>query len=398
MIIAGAIFLLIPALAAILYLFVLAVAGRMRVGNLSQPAQFTTSRIAVIIPAHNESTGIRSAIQSCLNCDYPERLRQVIVIADNCTDDTAWVAKDAGATCWERNEPLQRGKGLALAWTFDRLASESFDAYLILDADCGLDRHALRLVDASLQQGHQAIQLNHRVTNPDASPISYAATVGRILEYDLGYAPKSALGLSSLLVGTGMVLHRDLLERHPWTAASCAEDTEYTIELARHGIPIYFLANAYIDWSCIESPSQLAVQRRRWAEGNLALGRGQIAALALGGLRRGNLLLMDLAWSLLLQSRPLLLAHAAITILYFSTLAYWSPTPAAQNALITALLLTVLWMLYLAFGIASLGLTTHRTKLLLQSPLVIGNMTLVALRSLWSTPTSEWQRTPREKS
>ncbi|MCA9152979.1 MAG: hypothetical protein KDA92_26935, partial [Planctomycetales bacterium] len=94
----------------------------------------------------------------------------------------------------------------------------------------------------------------------------------------------------------------------------------------------------------------------------------------------------------------LLLAHAAITILYFSTLAYWSPTPATQNALITALILAVLWMLYLAFGIVSLGLTAHRTKLLLQSPLVIGNMTLVALRSLWSTPMSEWQRTPREKS
>ena len=146
-----------------------------------------------------------------IDADYPRELLDVVVIADNCTDATGGRAEQAGARCLTRHAPATPGKGPALTWAFDQLLATDADAFLVMDADCRLERDTLRIVDHFLQDGDRVLQTNHRVTNADASPISYAAAVGRTLEYDLFFAPKSRLGLAVLLVGTGMVFQRSVL-------------------------------------------------------------------------------------------------------------------------------------------------------------------------------------------
>ena len=132
------------------------------------------------------------------------------------------------------------------------------------------------------------LQARDAVSNPDASPISYAAAVGNVIENDLFYAPKSRLGLAVLLRGTGMVLHREILEQHPWSALSNTEDIEYSLSLIERGIATRFLPEVSV-WSDFpENAEQLQVQRRRWASGSA--GRAGVRSFRLigQGLRRGE--------------------------------------------------------------------------------------------------------------
>ena len=92
---------------------------------------------ALIVPAHNESSVIRRTLSSIQEQDYPRRLFRLFVVADNCTDDTAAIARGAGAECLERSDREKRGKGWALLWAFERLTEGNVqpDAYVIIDAD-----------------------------------------------------------------------------------------------------------------------------------------------------------------------------------------------------------------------------------------------------------------------
>src|SRR5579884_4034850 len=80
--------------------------------------------LAVVIPAHDEETQIVTTVRSIQACDYDPARRRIIVIADNCSDQTAAAARRSGAEVWERSDPLHRGKGHALAWAFDRVLKD----------------------------------------------------------------------------------------------------------------------------------------------------------------------------------------------------------------------------------------------------------------------------------
>ena len=107
-------------------------------------ARSASHHFAIVIPAHNEESVISQKLRSCAELDYPAEKFIIYVIVDNCTDRTAGVAAGHGATCWIRRDDRRRGKGYALEWAFARLQSEKYDAFVVLDADCRLDRHALR--------------------------------------------------------------------------------------------------------------------------------------------------------------------------------------------------------------------------------------------------------------
>ncbi len=354
------------------------------------------TQLAILIPAHNEALGIAATIRSCLALDYPPDRYQIVVLADNCDDATAELAREMGVTCWERDDPASPGKGPALGWAFQRLLQGSADAFLVLDADCQLASEALRIVDAFLQAGDRVLQLNHAVCNPDASPISYAAGVGRTLEYDLFFAPKSRLGLSVMLVGTGMVLHRETLERTPWSSTSCAEDTEYTQRLAEQRQPVRFVANAHVRVASVESAEALRIQRGRWAAGNLPLGQRHALRLLWRGIRERNLLLADFAWTLLLLSRPLVLLHLAATLAVgLLLLPRWVPPRLSGMLAGLTLALVPLYGAYLISGIVSLGMNRTRAGHLLRSPGVLLRLCTISLWALIGPRSAHWARTPR---
>jgi len=125
------------------------------------------TRFLVVIPAHDEAALIGETVRSVLASDYPPSLRQVVVIADNCTDGTAAEARAAGAVCLERADPHRRGKPWALNWAFRTLDLSACDAVAMIDADTVVDAQFLRVMDGRLQRGERAIQGYYGVLNPD---------------------------------------------------------------------------------------------------------------------------------------------------------------------------------------------------------------------------------------
>src|SRR5258708_26989340 len=150
----------LPVAAWTTYLAVLALLSRGR--GHPPDAAGTPSKFDVVVPAHNEANGIAATVKDLLSVDYPSAMRRVLVVADNCSDDTASVAAVAGATVLERNDTSRRGKGYALAHAFERSMSEgSADAIVVVDADTKVTPNLLRASDVRRLGRARPVQAEH---------------------------------------------------------------------------------------------------------------------------------------------------------------------------------------------------------------------------------------------
>lgn len=389
------ILVLFPAVLACFYYWFLAIYAFYGKEKRNAIKDESIHSFAIIIPAHNEGSVITETLKSCAQIDYPSNKFQVFVIADNCTDNTAEIARNNGVICYERQDDVNIGKGFALSWAFEHVLPKKFDGLIVIDADCSVDAHALREFDQRFKDGDSVLQANDVASNPDASPMSYAVAVGNLIENDLFYAPKSRLGLAVFLRGTGMVFHRDILLRFPWKAHSIVEDVEYTLNLLRHNIPVRFVQNVKVRSAFPVTQEQLNVQRTRWASGNLNFGKKHVLKLILEGVHQRKLVISDAGFTFLILSRPLLLAQI-VSALIISGISWWT-----TGSIITASLFIVagsiffLLSAYLGLGIIFLGITRHRLLLLLHVPLVVLRLFVIAILSLLGANEIRWEKTPR---
>jgi hypothetical protein len=386
---------LVPAVLCCAYYLFLAAVQLLAGERRRSPETGAAHTFAILIPAHDEEAALPATLLACADLDYPADKVRVYVVADNCADQTAAVAAAAGAVVLERRDDERRGKGPALAWALERILPARPGAVVVLDADCRLDRHALRAFDERLSAGDAVLQASYVAANPEDSATSYAVAVGNLLENDLFYAPKSRLGLAVLLRGTGMVFRRDVLERFPWRAHSVTEDTEYTLELLRAGVPVRFLPHTRVVSEFPAHAGQLRVQRRRWAVGNLRFGKAQALRLMAEGIATGRGTLLDLGWTLLVLSRPLVLAEALAALLLAALCTGLTPGPLSGGLLATGLAVILLQGLYVALGIARLGVSGRRLWLLAGSAAVFARLLGITLRGLFGRDRLAWVRTPR---
>src|SRR5262245_25126987 len=133
----------------------------------------TSSTFLIVVPAYDEEAGIAETVRSCLALEYPRERFEVVVIADNCTDSTAAIARSEGATVVERLDPSKKSKGYAIEYLIDRFQQEGrlrgVDALVIIDADSTASSNLLRGFAGMLERGHEWIQCYYTVANPDAS-------------------------------------------------------------------------------------------------------------------------------------------------------------------------------------------------------------------------------------
>ena len=253
-----------------------------------------------LIPAHNEESGLPDTLSSLKKLIYPSDCIRVVVIADHCSDRTAEVARSFGARCLERIEG-QGGKGAALAWAIDRLKSEEivYDAAVIIDADTVASPNVLRAFNEGLCKGHTVQQGYNYLSNPWESPFTRIIAVTSILKNGLFYAGKSRIGLSGMLTGTGMCLHRTVLERYGWTAFSVGEDWEFSVSLLLAGEQIVFNPDARVFAKESHGMKEASHQRLRWASGRHAVGSNTASQLIVKGLREGRWRLAEAALTLL---------------------------------------------------------------------------------------------------
>jgi cellulose synthase/poly-beta-1,6-N-acetylglucosamine synthase-like glycosyltransferase len=236
-------------------------------------------RLLFLVPAHNEELLITACVRSLLDVDYSAVDRRVIVVADNCTDATARLAREAGAECLERSDLVQPGKPRALAWALGQLELDSWDAIVVVDADSTVERGFARAVAAFAPLNDIVIQANFLVLNEWESWLTRLGGVLSRCRYEVTYPLKQRAGINCPMTGNGMVIGLGRPLRDGWKAFSITEDSELYATYTAAGIPIKHAANANLFSQEAVSLNQGTTQRRRWLAGRLWVIRQYGAAI-----------------------------------------------------------------------------------------------------------------------
>lgn len=263
--------------------------------EVASPPYFT-----FVVPAHNESQGIERTVASLRSVDYPNDRFSVLVVADNCSDDTKERAKYAGARVLERRNLEQRGKGYALELAFATLISEeNSDAIVVVDADSDVSPNLLKAMAIRLQEGEGAMQAHYGVRNVDASWRTRLMDLAFTLYHGVRSSARERLMLSTGLRGNGMAFSINTLRRVPYRSYSLVEDVEYGIELGLNGIRVAYVGEAEVRGEMVAGGEASESQRRRWEQGRRGLILRYAPRLLVGAVREHNAVLFDLALDLL---------------------------------------------------------------------------------------------------
>jgi glycosyltransferase involved in cell wall biosynthesis len=225
------------------------------------------AQFAILIPAHNEVALLGFLLDSLAALNYPKDHYAVYVIADNCTDTTADLARArAWVHVYERFDQQKRGKGYALNWLLEQLKKDRlhYDAYIILDADSVVDSTFLLAMNSKLIQGVRALQACYTVLNVTESPSSALRWLALSLVNHVRPLGRNAIGASSTLTGNGMCFSHDLLEEYPWQAFSLTEDYQYYLRLVQHGERILYVPDAIVRSVMPTTFAKMRTQDIRW--------------------------------------------------------------------------------------------------------------------------------------
>jgi 1,2-diacylglycerol 3-beta-glucosyltransferase len=256
-------------------------------------------RFRIVVPAHNEAAGIAATVRSLLSLDYPRELYDVLVVADNCADDTADRAGAAGAEVLVRNDTERRGKGYALLHAFERLSDE-IDAVVVIDADTVVSPNLLQAFAARLELGAEAVQADYAVRNPEASWRTRLVAIAFGSFHVVRSRGRERLKLSAGLRGNGMCFSTKVLREVPHEAFSIVEDVEYGIRLGEAGYRVHYADEAHVYGEMVSSAAAASSQRTRWEGGRARLARAHAGRLLRAAVRRRDRVLADLAVDLLI--------------------------------------------------------------------------------------------------
>lgn len=288
--------LLLPAFS--LLLLTLAALGVRHPAKLDLPvASGFLPRVAVLVPAHNESVHVLPTL-ACLQAQLGPADR-LVVVADNCHDDTAALARQAGAEVVERQDGTLRGKGYALACGIEWLRADPPDVVLVIDADCMVSDHAVAAIAAECQRSRLPVQmLDLMQAGPQAGlklRILEFAMLMKNLVRPLG---TFRLGRACHLMGTGMAFPWPLIASARLADGHLAEDMKLGVALTKAGLPPRFLASVQVSSAFVQDSAAAKVQKSRWEHGHLATMQEELPGLLAATLRQRTpellVLLLDL--------------------------------------------------------------------------------------------------------
>ncbi len=382
------VFLLVLESLACLWLFLLAMGAWFFKPKKIEEAPFL--RMGVLIPAHNEELQMEETISAVFRCNYPDDLLTVFVVADNCSDRTAEVARSCGAVVAERYNQELRGKGQALDWflSTQRALYASCDLLTIIDADVAPEPEYFKELNNSLSHPEvQVVQAYNGVANPyDSWRTALMCAAFNVFNH-LRMAGSLFLFGTATLKGNGMAFRKEILQSYGWPAHSVVEDVEFSLMLLRDRIDVHYNPKAVIRSEMAVSHVQAASQRERWEGGRFALARQLIPRLlkrCYKGEFRYIHALMDLAIP------PLsLLIMAVVATLIVS----WLFIPSVLS-------ISVLCLLCIVFYVVS-GQLLMRAPLrlwgyLISAPVYILWKCLIYVKMAFFTRGGQWTRTLRK--
>ena len=347
--------------------------------------------VVVLVPAHNEEQGIASTVAQILQADYASGQIRVVVIADNCTDGTATVARQAGAQVVERTDLVNRGKGQALGWALreHRVLFAGSGLLAIIDADMNVEAGFFAAMAQLFRlESIQVAQGRYVISNPARGVLSAIGFASYCYVNHVRPAGRCFWGGTADLKGSGMMFRTDFLLARGWTAHSIAEDIQLGKELMLEGVPVAFAQDAIVSSDIPATLAQVQVQQARW-EGGKHHVIASVIPRALAALwRRPSLLLLDGMLDMLVPS----LAVVALLDVCGLALGWWAipatmPVFAGSLAVFAAAVLTGLLL-----NRAPAGVYLR----LVSAPVFLLWKLLLLARLAIRPPETTWNRTPRD--
>jgi cellulose synthase/poly-beta-1,6-N-acetylglucosamine synthase-like glycosyltransferase len=360
------------------------------VSHSPEPPLDESMFLAVLVPAHNEAVGISSTLESIARDLRPQD--KILVVADDCTDDTALIAKANGAMVVERFEPTLRGKGYALDYGLKCLQADPPDVVIFVDADCDVEPGSLpRLAHQALAQ-NRPIQASYLIEQPTQQSLKGAISAFAIrVKNFVRPLGLQRLHAPCLLTGAGIAL--------PWQAATAVtlasshivEDMKWGIDLALNGhLPIFYPEARVISRLPDEDPAAKK-QRTRWEHGHLQVLTSYTPTLLWQGLRQRNFSLLALALELsVLPLSLLVMVWSGVTAAALSLMALGGPVWPLGIAILAGIgLLSAIFLAWVRYGQSILSLT----QLVMVPIYILWKIPLYIRFAL--KPEKQWVRTQR---
>lgn len=379
----------------VIVLLVEVIGGLWSIGK--EPEEFARpqaiGRVAIVVPAHNESEGIGPTLHDILpQLGGRDRL---LVVADNCTDDTAAIAAEAGAEVIVRQDPVRIGKGYAMAWAIAHLAKDPPDLVLFIDADCRVEADLVAKLRNVCQQTGRPVQALYLMKSAASSEVNHSlsefAWILRNFVRPLGLR---FFRRPVQLMGTGMMFPWDVIKLAPLASGNLVEDLRLGLDLAAAGKPAYFFPFAKVTSHFPATVKGRDSQRQRWIQGHIATIVRSVPKLVALAISRRNLDLLALALDLLVPPLSLLglLTAGMLGLTLLLALFGMSPLPLFIASANLVIFVAAVFLAWREFGRdilpASVGLSVG--GMMLQKMGVYG-------RLLRGRIAGEWVRTDRSK-
>ncbi|MBC7755577.1 MAG: glycosyltransferase family 2 protein [Bdellovibrio sp.] len=303
--------------------------------------------VAVLIPAHNEALVIAKTIQTIL----PQLAEgdQLLVVADNCNDDTTSIAKNLGANVVERFNTTLRGKGYALDYGIQYLHNKPPQVVMIVDADCNISAHFIQVLaqaSVQLQRPVQALDLMLAPANPSLKMrIAEFAWLVKNKVRPLGF---KALGLPCQLMGTGMAFLWQDISTMSLANGHIAEDMKLGIDFCRADKAAVFIPDVLVTSLFPQGEQASTTQRARWEHGHLGMIISEAPSLILESIKTRNVQMFGLACDLIVPPLAVLVL-LCLAVFIASAIAQAQLALMISSLLLIALAMAVL-LAWLFFG------------------------------------------------
>ncbi|NET35953.1 MAG: glycosyltransferase family 2 protein [Cyanothece sp. SIO1E1] len=271
----------------------------------SQPIKELHPRVTVLVPAHNEASGIAATLETILpQLEEPARL---VVVADNCTDATAAIARQAGAIVIEREDREHPGKGYALDYGLQSMAPEPPEVVIVIDADCQVENGAIEQLAQAAMQLKRPIQATYLMERPNhPGPKDSVSALAFMVKNLVRLIGLKRLGLPCLITGTGTAFPWSVISQISLASGNIVEDMQLSVDLAIAGHAPIFWPAARVTGRLPQQDEAATSQRTRWEHGHLQTLLTQVPILLKSSLQQRRFDLLALALDLCIPPLSLL--------------------------------------------------------------------------------------------
>lgn len=359
------------------------------------------NRFMLIIPAHNEESVVVNLIESLQKLDYSKDAYDIYVIADNCTDNTAKVAKDAGAIVYERHDEAHKTKGYALQWFLDQKIKEDapYDAFCIFDADNIVDVNFLKVMNKKLCQGEDVVQGYKDIKNPSDTWVSAGYAIFYWTMHRFYHLARYNIGLSPLMNGTGFMVKFDVIKPNGWDTKTLTEDIEFSLKRIIKGKKLGWARDAIVYDEQPVGFKQSWIQRERWTVGHMQCLKEYTKPLAIAVAENKTVMNFD-GLLYLLGTAPMLVLTLLLVILNIGLFA--TGAMSGLDFVIQLLKYVIPTVLVLPFmGLVVMYLEKKPIKPMLKGlvlyPVFMGSWLLINIKCLFKRDT-EWKKIEHNNS